>query len=55
VADDSRADAAMRSLRPHAILAHMCFLADDLLEGRATGSRGYQIGANYMATEFEAL
>jgi hypothetical protein len=54
-AETSSADAAMRSIRPDAIRAHMRFLADDLLEGRATGSRGYDIGAKYMATQFEAL
>jgi len=33
----------------------MRFLSDDLLEGRGTGSRGYQIAAEYMATEFEGM
>src|SRR6202022_3760871 len=28
--------------------AHMAFLADDLLEGRGTGTRGYQLAANYV-------
>jgi len=32
----------------------MSFLADDLLEGRDTGSRGYDIAALYVATRFEA-
>jgi hypothetical protein len=31
------------------------FLADDLLEGRNTGTRGYDIAAKYVATQFEAL
>ncbi len=35
------------------IRAHLKFLADDLLEGRDTGSRGHEIAANYIATEFE--
>ena len=34
------------------IKAHMNFLADDLLEGRETGSRGYDIAAHYVATQF---
>jgi len=34
-----------------AIRAHVAFLADDLLEGRATGSRGYDIAAKYVATQ----
>lgn len=35
--------------------AHMEFLADDLLEGRGTGTRGYQIAANYVAAQFEQM
>jgi hypothetical protein len=42
-------------IRPEAIRAHMRFLADDLLEGRGTGTRGHQLGALYVATQFEAL
>lgn len=34
-----------------AIRAHLTFLADDLLEGRETGSRGYDIAANYVAAQ----
>lgn len=49
------ADAAMPSIRPDAIRAHMRFLSDDLLEGRGTGSRGYDIAAKYMASEFEGM
>ena len=48
-------EAAMESIRPEAIRAHMNFLADDLLEGRGTNSRGYEISARYMATEFESM
>jgi Zn-dependent M28 family amino/carboxypeptidase len=44
------ADAAAARLR-----AHVAFLADDLLEGRAAGARGYDLAARYVATEFEAL
>ena len=32
----------------------MRFLADDLLEGRETGTRGYDIAAQYVAAQFEA-
>lgn len=35
--------------------AHVAFLADDLLEGRAVGTRGYDLGAHYVATRFSAL
>ena len=34
------------------IKAHLNFLADDLLEGRETGSRGYDIAAHYVSTQF---
>ena len=38
-----------------AFRAHVTFLADDLLEGRDTGSRGYDIASRYVATQFAAL
>jgi len=37
------------------IHAHVEFLASDLLEGRDTGSRGHEIAANYVASEFRQL
>ena len=37
------------------IRAHVEFLASDTLEGRDTGSRGHQIAANYVASEFRKL
>ena len=43
--DSVRADKNM-------IRAHLTFLADDLLEGRETGSRGYDIAAHYVTTQF---
>lgn len=38
-----------------AIRAHVRFLSDDLLEGRATGTPGYDIAAAYVATWFDML
>jgi hypothetical protein len=35
--------------------AHVTFLADDRLEGRDTGSRGHEIAAAYVASQFIAL
>jgi Zn-dependent M28 family amino/carboxypeptidase len=35
--------------------AHVAFLADDRLEGRDTGSRGHEIAAAYVATQFMGL
>jgi hypothetical protein len=40
---------------PERFRAHVAFLADDLLEGRETGTRGYGIAARYVATQYEAL
>jgi hypothetical protein len=48
-------EVAMQQIRPEAIRAHMRFLADDMLEGRGTGTRGYELAAKYVATQFEAL
>jgi Zn-dependent M28 family amino/carboxypeptidase len=44
--------AAMQSIDAERIRAHVKFLADDLLEGRGTGTRGGDIAANYIATQF---
>jgi len=35
--------------------AHVTFLADDLLEGREAGTRGYDIAANYIASQLALL
>lgn len=37
------------------IRSHIKFLSDDLLEGRAPGTRGGQLGEKYIATQLEAL
>jgi hypothetical protein len=42
-------------ITPQGIRAHMEFLADDLLEGRETGTRGYQLAANYIRAQFEEI
>src|SRR5450432_1932362 len=49
------AEEAMSTIRPEAIRGDMRFLADDLLEGRGTGTRGYELAAKFMATQFETL
>jgi len=46
---------AFAAIQPQAIRAHMSFLADDLLEGRRTGTRGYDLAAKYVAAQFETL
>ena len=37
------------------IKAHVTFLASDLLQGREAGSAGYDIAANYVASQFAQL
>jgi Zn-dependent M28 family amino/carboxypeptidase len=37
------------------IKAHVSFLADDLLEGREAGTRGHEVAARYVASQFELL
>jgi hypothetical protein len=54
-ASGDAADEAMSSIRPEAIRADMRFLSDDLLEGRGTATRGYELAAKFMATQFEGL
>ena len=49
------AQAPAPDFTPEQFRAHLVFLADDLLEGREAGSRGYDIAARYVATRFEAL
>jgi Zn-dependent M28 family amino/carboxypeptidase len=44
--------AAMQSIRPDNIEAHVRFLSHDLLEGRGTGQRGGDIAAEYIAAQF---
>ncbi|MGZ7041922.1 MAG: hypothetical protein ACXVH7_09040, partial [Thermoanaerobaculia bacterium] len=47
--------AEAQSIRPDALRGYMRFLASDALEGRGTATRGHQIAAEYVATQFEAL
>jgi hypothetical protein len=42
-------------ITPEAIRAHVEFLASDTLEGRETGTRGYDIAAEYVASRFRAI
>jgi hypothetical protein len=46
---------SMQHIRPEAIKAHMEFLSDDLLEGRETGTRGYDLAANYIRSQFQEI
>ena len=49
------AEQAMQTISPARLAAHTRFLSDDLLEGRGPGTRGGQLAAKYMATQFALL
>src|SRR5688572_15911291 len=49
-----QAPAPVPVFSPERFRAHVEFLADDLLEGRKTGTRGHEIAARYTASQFEA-
>jgi hypothetical protein len=51
----TQGEAGLSAIRPEALSAHIRFLADDLLEGRDTGSRGHAIAARYFAAQLQAL
>jgi Zn-dependent M28 family amino/carboxypeptidase len=49
------AAAALQGIDAERIRAHVKFLSDDLLEGRGTGTRGSELAADYIATQFALL
>jgi Zn-dependent M28 family amino/carboxypeptidase len=49
------APATAQTFSPERIRADVSYLADDLLEGRNAGTRGYDIAAKFVASRFEAL
>lgn len=53
--DRAALDIATKTIRPDEIRAHIRFLADSLLQGRAPGTPGYDIAAKYVATELEGM
>ena len=53
--EQSALDLANTTIRPDAIRAHIRFLADSLLQGRAPGTPGYELAARYVATELEGM
>ena len=46
---------ALDEIRGEDIAAHLKFLSDDLLEGRAPSTRGGQLAAKYLASQLELL
>jgi len=55
LASPAPAQIAAPDFTPEAFRSHVTFLADDRLEGRDSGSRGYDLAALYVASRFEAL
>jgi len=51
----SPASRVARALDARVLRAHLEFLADDALEGRAPGTRGGKTAAKYIAAQFERL
>ena len=47
--------AMLNRITPEGIRANMNYLADDMLEGRGTGTRGYELAALYVRSRFEEL
>ena len=47
--------AGAQTFSPDRVRADVGYLADDLLEGRGTGTRGYDLAAHFVASRFEAL
>ena len=53
--DQLATETALKAIRPEMIRAHIRFLYDSLLEGRAPGTPGYDIAARYVATQLEGM
>src|SRR5262245_16957589 len=51
----STAEPALDEIRGDNIAAHLQFLSDDLLEGRAPSTRGGQLAAKYLASQLALL
>ena len=49
------APASAQTFSAERIRADVAFLSDDLLEGRDAGTRGYDIAARWVASQYEAL
>src|SRR5258707_11709294 len=51
----ARSDTRPPTIDPRAIASHIRFLASDALEGRETGMRGFEVAAEYVRAQFEAI
>lgn len=48
-------DAALGSITPRLVRGHVEFLSHDLLEGRDTGQRGFEIAREYVASQYRRI
>lgn len=55
ISPETDAPAAAAMIDEVTLRAHIRFLADDLLEGRGTGTRGGLLAARYIAAQFESF
>ncbi|WP_439635141.1 M28 family metallopeptidase [Oceanicaulis sp.] len=53
--ETAQTEAMAPAVNASSIEAHIRFLADDLLEGREAGERGYDIAAAYMESQFRLI
>lgn len=53
--EEARTEPAAPVVAASSIEAHIRFLADDLLEGREAGERGYDIAAAYLESQFRLI
>lgn len=51
----ARSDSRPPTIDSRRIASHIRFLASDTLEGRETGRRGYDVAAEYVRAQFEAI
>ncbi len=52
---DSNEQQGLKAIQESRLKTHVDFLASDLLEGRGTATRGYDLAALYVASQFELL
>ncbi len=54
-ATDPALDAALTVVTPALVRSHVEFLSHDLLEGRDTGQRGFEIAREYVASQYRRM
>src|SRR5687768_962134 len=55
IAAETSLDAALKTITPRLVRSHVEFLSHDLLEGRDTGQRGYEIAREYVAAQYRRI